>query len=89
VLADANPGIIGLPTATLLTLEEANAAPRLAARRPQAAGTQPPRPGQGSRPGQGAATGAAPVPVSWRSGEGPPPNLGPPPERLDWRKHRN
>ncbi|HEY4461845.1 MAG TPA: hypothetical protein VGN41_04185 [Streptosporangiaceae bacterium] len=28
-----------------------------------------------------------PAPVSWRSGEGqPPPNLGPPPERLDWRR---
>jgi hypothetical protein len=29
------------------------------------------------------------VPVSWRSGDAqPPPNLGPPPERLDWRKRR-
>jgi hypothetical protein len=31
-----------------------------------------------------------PAPVSWRSGEGqPPPNLGPPPERLDWRRRDN
>jgi hypothetical protein len=31
----------------------------------------------------------APAPVSWRSGDAqPPPNLGPPPERLDWRKRR-
>jgi hypothetical protein len=37
---------------------------------------QPPRPG-------------APAPVNWRSAKGrPPPNLGPPPEPLDWRKHR-
>jgi len=39
-----------------------------------------------------AGTGAAPrprrpEPVSWHGGEGqPPPNLGPPPERLDWRR---
>jgi hypothetical protein len=38
--------------------------------------TQPPRPG-------------APAPVNWRSAKGrPPPNIGPPPEPLDWRKHR-
>jgi hypothetical protein len=37
---------------------------------------QPPRPG-------------TPGPASWRSVKGrPPPNLGPPPEPLDWRKHR-
>ncbi len=30
-----------------------------------------------------------PAPASWRSARGrPPPNLGPPPEPLDWRKHR-
>lgn len=28
------------------------------------------------------------TPVSWRGGGQPPPNLGPPPERLDWRKPR-
>ena len=72
VLADANPGIIGLPTATLLTLDEAR-------------GQLPP-----ARAPAGPARGPAPVPVSWRSGDAqPPPNLGPPPERLDWRKRRD
>jgi hypothetical protein len=83
VLADANPGIIGLPTATLLSLDEANAAARRPAGGPRAVAAPPPR------PGPGVARGPAPVPVSWRSGEKPPPNLGPPPERLDWRKHRD
>ena len=32
---------------------------------------------------------AAPGPVSWRSQDRPPPNLGPPPSRLDWRKRRS
>jgi hypothetical protein len=58
VMADANPGLGGLGTATALTLEE-------------------------SRDG-------APAPVSWRRERRvqPPPNLGPPPPRLDWRKRR-
>ncbi|HTX27399.1 MAG TPA: hypothetical protein VME19_10315 [Streptosporangiaceae bacterium] len=31
-----------------------------------------------------------PAPASWRSGgDRPPPNLGPPPPRLDWRKRRS
>jgi len=30
----------------------------------------------------------APLPVNWRR-DRPPPNLGPPPERLDWRKRRS
>ncbi len=84
VLADANPGIIGLPTTTLLTLDEAKNAPEMPpARQPQA-------PGITSRQDPaGPPRGAAPVPVSWRSGGAqPPPNLGPPPERLDWRKRR-
>jgi hypothetical protein len=43
---------------------------------------RPPEPAPGTRPG-------APAPVSWRSKKGrPPPNLGPPPEPLDWRKDR-
>src|SRR5207244_3199757 len=29
-----------------------------------------------------------PGPVGWRQGR-PPPNLGPPPQRLDWRKRRS
>jgi hypothetical protein len=42
----------------------------------------PGRPGPQSRP-------RPPVPVSWRSRKDrPPPNLGPPPEPLDWRKNR-
>ena len=83
VLADANPAIIGLPAATLLTLDEAkNAAETPPAARPRA-------PSIPSRPAP-AARGPASVPVSWRSGAGqPPPNLGPPPERLDWRKRRD
>jgi hypothetical protein len=51
VLADANPGLITLPTATLASLDEA----RQAALEP---------------------------------GREPPPNLGPPPQRLDWRTYR-
>ncbi|GAB3479771.1 hypothetical protein [Nocardiopsis coralliicola] len=52
VLADANPGILTLPTATLSSVEDG----------PPAAPAEP-------AGGDGA----------------PPPNLGPPPERLDWR----
>jgi hypothetical protein len=70
VLADANPGIIGLRTATLLGLEEAQDA--------AAAG-----PG----PGSGRPAGAR-LPHPEPSSAEPPPNLGPPPERLDWRKPR-
>ena len=51
VLADANPALVALPTATMASLDEAR---------------------------QGA---LAP-------GREPPPNLGPPPERLDWRTYR-
>jgi hypothetical protein len=79
VVADANPGIFGLPTATLRPLEEARRASR-----GQAAAARP-------GPAQSA---AAPTPrrsedVSWRDTDGEaqlPPNLGPPPERLDWRR---
>lgn len=75
VMADANPGIGGLSAATQLTLEEFRGAPTA-------------RPGAVQAPtGDG---DAAPRPVSWRSGnERPPPNLGPPPQRLDWRKRRS
>jgi hypothetical protein len=84
VMADANPGIIGLPTATLLTLDEV----RNGAQEPP--GGRPPPPATPSRQAPTApAGGPARVPVSWRSGDAqPPPNLGPPPERLDWRKRR-
>jgi len=84
VLADANPAIIGLPTATVLTLDEARNAPETPLARPQA----PPVPSQQAPTGP--ARGRASLPVSWRSGDTqPPPNLGPPPERLDWRKRRD
>ncbi len=66
VLADANPAIATLPTATGRSLAEA----RLA--------TEPAPP-----------SAPAAQPVGWRSGSRqPPPNLGPPPEPPDWRKHR-
>jgi hypothetical protein len=54
VFADANPGILALPTATLASLGEAGAPSR--------------------------------APLSWRGDGGLPPNLGPPPEPLDWRR---
>jgi hypothetical protein len=73
VMADANPGIGGLSAATTMTLEEFRALP--------AAVAPVPRPAHSS---EGPAT-----PASWRSGEDrPPPNLGPPPPRLDWRRRR-
>ena len=75
VMADANPGIGGLSAATQLTLEEFRNVPTA-------------RPGAVQAPaGDG---DAAPRPVSWRSGnDRPPPNLGPPPQRLDWRNRRS
>ena len=81
VMADANPGIGGLSAATQLTLEEFR-------RRPDAGYSGD----VGSAPTQEPASGgdAPPGPVSWRSGKDrPPPNLGPPPSRLDWRKRRS
>jgi hypothetical protein len=42
----------------------------------------------GAEPGGRRSAGAAPA--RWRSGEDrPPPNLGPPPARLDWRRRRS
>jgi hypothetical protein len=73
VMADTNPGIGGLGAATQLTLEEFRGLPAPGAVREPV----------GDRD-------AAPGPVSWRSGQDrPPPNLGPPPSRLDWRKRRS
>jgi hypothetical protein len=128
VMADANPGILTLPAATLHSLDEMrDAAPMAvepawadvflsgqhgdAAPRPGPADRLPVRPGAGPGPaGAGPVPpGAGPVPagpvpagpvppptrdpaaapVSWRDAEKKlPPNLGPPPEPLDWRKHR-
>jgi hypothetical protein len=174
VLADANPGILGLPTVSLLDLDQARqagsgaewtggalaarvgaasgaavsragaavseagaagpragrAGPRAEPRAGSGVGSGGPGPAAGGQPraevetGRGAGTrdgagthdpGAGPVtagahsspgaasaaddltpardpaaaPVSWRDGKNkPPPNLGPPPEPLDWRKRR-
>jgi hypothetical protein len=76
VLADANPGIGGLSSATPLTLEEFRARPAAEATRP--AGPGGPGDGGASRPDT-----AAPPP------DRPAPNLGPPPRRLDWRRGRS
>jgi hypothetical protein len=71
VLADANPAIYTLPTATVHSLEQARQAGDPV---PRARGTSP------------RAESAGP-PAGWRSGgRRPPPNLGPPPEPPDWRR---
>ena len=144
VFADANPGILTLPTATLASLDEARSGrrPRAGRRRsrprgasgglagaaepagespvadarsrpsprPADAGAGPPGPPGRSAsrrpvrriappspsrpirpPASGDLTGRRPArdpaeaPLSWRD-DGPPPNLGPPPEPLDWRR---
>jgi hypothetical protein len=46
-------------------------------------------PGDNAPGGDGPASNGRVTPGSWRSGAGrPPPNLGPPPPRLDWRRRR-
>ncbi len=73
-LADANPGIGGLNSATQLTLEEFR-------------GRAASGPGKAQ---DLTGSAAPPRPVSWRSGQDrTPPNLGPPPSRPDWRKRRS
>jgi hypothetical protein len=82
VLADANPGIGALSAATMLTLEEFQRMPAATA---APAGVPAARPAPQPRADSTVRAAAA----SWRSGEGqPPPNLGPPPPRLDWRRRR-
>jgi hypothetical protein len=86
IMADANPGIGGLAAATPLTLEEFRAGPGpgspAAAARPVPVARPLPEPTR--------APDQRPAPVSWRSGDDrPPPNLGPPPPRLDWRQPRS
>jgi hypothetical protein len=79
VLADANPGIGGLAAATLLPLEEFPSLPAAAAA---------PRPRPVPEPEVRGAGETAPS--LWRSGDDrPPPNLGPPPARPDWRRRRS
>jgi hypothetical protein len=116
VLADANPGIMTLPTATLASLEDARLAPETVVpvrgwvqagawpAGPEGSG-RPPAAGPGAEPGSAAAgrlpwpprraPGDAPAgapggaPARWSDPGGqPPPNVGPPPERLDWRTYR-
>jgi hypothetical protein len=83
VMADANPGIGGLDAATMLTLEEFRGWPAAA---PGSSSPPDPRPG----PEPGGTSDRRAAPSSWRSGDGrPPPNLGPPPPRLDWRHRRS
>jgi hypothetical protein len=99
VVADANPGIFGLPTATLRPLEDMAREPEPAAA--PAAGPADataavpdgsPAAGPDGSPAAGPAGPSSPEPsqeVSWRDEQGEsllPPNLGPPPERLDWRR---
>jgi hypothetical protein len=81
-MADANPGIGALGAATALTLEEYRRLPS-----PEPA---PPKPAPRKPAAREPAVGrdGAPDPVIWRDGR-PPPNLGPPPQRLDWRKRRS
>jgi hypothetical protein len=82
VMADANPGIGALGAATALTLEEYRRLPS-----PEPAPRKPaPREPAAREPAAG--RDGAPNPVSWREGR-PPPNLGPPPQRLDWRRRRS
>jgi hypothetical protein len=86
LVADANPGIFGLPTATLRSLDEARRASRdLAAAAAVSARPAPAAPAPAPAPRRG-------QDVSWRDTEGEaqlPPNLGPPPERLDWRRRED
>jgi hypothetical protein len=87
VMTDANPGIGGLGAATLLTLEEFRSRPASATAPPAASD---PAPVRAPVPGPRAASDAQVAPVSSREGDDrPPPNLGPPPPRPDWRRHRS
>jgi hypothetical protein len=77
VLADANPGIFGLRTSTLVSLNEAA----------QGAGEAVRGAGEADAAGTGEAVrGAGDADGPGRAGAAP--NLGPPPERLDWRTPR-
>jgi hypothetical protein len=122
VLADSNPGIMALPTATLASLSEVRRAPELAVpvqgwpRSASAGGAggaasaggdagaggdgdagPHARPGRilwpppGGMPGNAPPPGGMPgnAPSPWQlPGKEPPANVGPPPERLDWRSYR-
>ena len=91
VMADANPGLGGLSTATPLTLEESGGLAGGPAAAPAAADpSSAPAAAPAAGPALGGQAGGPAAPVSWRSGgDQPSPNLGPPPPRLDWRKRRS
>ena len=56
---------------------------------PPGGGTPGVAPDDDTRPSARPGRPAPAAPVSWRSKKGkPPPNLGPPPEQLDWRRRR-
>jgi hypothetical protein len=99
VMADANPGILALPTATLHGLDEVRDAGPAGGPGVAGGGGPAARPGPGPAGRPRVPAGAGPVPpptrdpaaapISWRDAEDKvPPNLGPPPEPLDWRKRR-
>ncbi len=76
-MVDVNPGIGGLGAATMLTLEEFQDIPTA---------VTDPAPDVGDRTDPEAG-GSGAASAGWRTGGNrPPPNLGPPPRRLDWRK---
>jgi hypothetical protein len=74
VLADANPGIASLRTATMRTLDEFLAVPAAVPAGAAAEADENDDPREVAR-------AADPRRAA-------PPNLGPPPERLDWRRGR-
>ncbi|WP_285729625.1 hypothetical protein [Nocardiopsis sp. ATB16-24] len=100
VLADVNPGILTLSTATLATVDDSSdtgvgsgvesggggsgagtRSGRAASGRPRT--VAPPPTVDPDTPGDSAPGGRTPSPVGIEGRV--PPNLGPPPERLDWR----
>ena len=103
VLADANPGILTLSTATLATVDDSRntgQGPGAGHGTPGAVASPGPRTGDrnartapatgpdeaGERHGPGLERHPTPVGAdTGRFSEQVPPNLGPPPERLDWR----
>jgi hypothetical protein len=92
VLADANPAIYTLPTATVHSPARARQAGDRAPRSGPAGQPAGWRSGPAGQPAGPAGQPAGPAghtgqPAGWRSGgRQPPPNLGPPPEPPDWRR---
>ncbi|WP_053616773.1 hypothetical protein [Nocardiopsis sp. NRRL B-16309] len=95
VLADTNPGILTLSTATLATVDDSRHTSNGTATRTRGGGSPAEQPVEGGRPriappgapaaaDDGRTDRPAPVGTGVRDRRVPP-NLGPPPERLDWR----